>query len=154
MNLSLIFLFSLIVLLIWNIVLTGLIVKFKKRNDQFFETDKKNVYDYLESVVADNRKFNTRSEKVERGLDEIAAVMRKGFQKLGIVRYNPFHDTGGDMSFSVALLDLEDSGIVLTSIHGRQADRVYAKPIIKGKSTHNLSAEELEAIKKALRHEN
>ena len=104
--------------------------------------------------MADNRKFNTRSEKVERGLDEIAAVMRKGFQKLGIVRYNPFHDTGGDMSFSVALLDLEDSGIVLTSIHGRQADRVYAKPIIKGKSTHNLSAEELEAIKKALRHEN
>jgi len=153
MDLYLIILIFLIILLAWNILLTSLIVKFKKRNDRFFETDKKNVYEYLESVVADNRKFNTRCEKVEQGLDEIAAVIKKGFQKLGIVRYNPFHDTGGDMSFSFALLDLEDNGIVLTSIHGRQADRVYAKPIIKGKSTHNLSAEELEAIKKALRHE-
>ncbi len=150
MEISLIFLLFLSVLIIWNIVLTILVVKLKKKNDQFFETDKKDVYEYLESVVADNKKFNVRSEKVERGLDEIAAVMKKGFQKLGIVRYNPFHDTGGDMSFSIALLDLEDNGLVLTSIHGRQADRVYAKPIVKGKSSHNLSAEEIEAINKAL----
>ena len=69
---------------------------------------------------------------------------------MGIGGCNPFHDTGGDMSFSLALLDFENNGYVLTSIHGRGADRVYAKSIQNGKSQHNLSAEEIESIKKAI----
>jgi hypothetical protein len=66
-----------------------------------------------------------------------------------MVRYNPFNDTGGDQSFSLALLDLRDNGFVITSIHGREVDRIYAKQIDNGKSKHNLSAEEIEAIKEA-----
>lgn len=135
---------------IWLVTLTTLFFKFNKKNNQFFNSDSEDIRGLLESVVNDNKKFNKRSEKVEQGLDEIARVMKKSFQKIGLVRYNPFKDTGGDMSFSLALLDLEDSGIVVTSIHGRGADRVYAKSIHSGKSQHNLSAEEIEAIKKAI----
>ncbi|MFA5197491.1 MAG: DUF4446 family protein [Patescibacteria group bacterium] len=136
--------------LAWNIALTILILKIRKKNKLFFESSDENVYELLRHMVADNKKFNKRSEKVEQGLDEIARIMKLSFQKIGVVRYNPFKDTGGDMSFSLALLNLENSGIVITSIHGRGADRVYAKPIEKGKSQHNLSAEEIEAINKAI----
>jgi hypothetical protein len=67
-----------------------------------------------------------------------------------MVRYNPFRETGGDQSFSMALMDLKNNGIVITSIHGREVDRIYAKEIIEGKSKHNLSAEEIQAIKEAI----
>ena len=139
-----------LVFVAWNMVLTFYLIKIKKKNEIFFDSDQKNVYELLESVVVDNKKFNKRSEKVEQGLDEIAKVTKRSFQKIAVVRYNPFRDTGGDMSFSLALLNLEGSGIVITSIHGRGADRVYAKSIEKGKSQHNLSAEEIEAINKAI----
>jgi hypothetical protein len=136
--------------LIWLIILSVLLFNLTKKNNHFFNVGAEDIKGLLDSVVSDNKKFNKRSEKVEQGLDEIAHVMKKSFQKIGLIRYNPFKDTGGDMSFSIALLDLEDSGIVITSIHGRGADRVYAKSLQHGKSQHNLSAEEIEAIKKAM----
>ncbi len=150
MDNTLIFLLIVGILAAWNIVLTVLFFSLRKKTILFFSTDKGDIHELLESVVRDNKKFNKRSEKVEKGLDEIAEVMKKSFQKIGVVRYNPFHDTGGDMSFSLALLDLNNDGIVLTSIHGRGADRVYAKSIQNGKSQHNLSAEEIASIKKAI----
>jgi hypothetical protein len=71
-------------------------------------------------------------------------------QKVGFVRFNPFSDTGGDQSFCLSVLDDEDSGIVLSSLHSRGQTRVYAKAVKKGKGKDfELSKEELETIKKA-----
>lgn len=70
-------------------------------------------------------------------------------QKVGMVRFNPFPDTGSDLSFAVALLDGADNGVVLSSLYGRAESRIYAKPIQNGASTYKLSEEELEAIHKA-----
>ena len=75
---------------------------------------------------------------------------RKAFQRLGLVRYNPFEDTGGNQSFVVALLDADGDGLVLTSLHSRQATRMYAKPIRGGRSDTTLSSEEVEALRIAL----
>jgi len=75
---------------------------------------------------------------------------RKALQRLGIVRYNPFEDTGGNQSFVLALLDADGDGIVLTSLHTRQATRLYAKPVRGGKSDASLSEEEVEALGIAL----
>jgi hypothetical protein len=69
---------------------------------------------------------------------------------VGLVRYDAFEDVGGRLSFSCAMLDDHGSGVVITSINGRQDTRVYAKPVADGKSPHNLSGEEEEAIRKAL----
>lgn len=69
---------------------------------------------------------------------------------VGLVRYDAFEDVGGRLSFSCALLDDHGSGVVVTSINGRQDTRVYAKPIDGGKSPYNLSVEEEEAIRQAL----
>lgn len=67
-------------------------------------------------------------------------------QKVGLVRFNPFKELGGDHSFSLAILDNKESGIILTSLHTRDRTRVYMKEIKNGKSEYELSAEELKAL--------
>ncbi|GAB7387692.1 DUF4446 family protein [Bacillaceae bacterium] len=84
--------------------------------------------------------------RLRRLANEVAK--RKG--RLGVVRFNAFHDTGSDLSFSVALVDDELNGVVITSIYGRDESRVYAKPLEKGRSSYHLSEEEKEALQKAL----
>ena len=69
---------------------------------------------------------------------------------VGIVRYNAFEDIGSDLSFSMAILDDAQNGVVVTSIYSRMESRVYAKPIEQGTSPYHLSEEELTAIRKAM----
>lgn len=71
-------------------------------------------------------------------------------RRVGVLRYDAFEDVGGRLSFSCALLDERGTGVVLTSINGRQETRVYAKPVTVGRSTYNLSREEEEAIRQAM----
>ncbi|MGN7470079.1 DUF4446 family protein [Brevibacillus sp. SAFN-007a] len=70
--------------------------------------------------------------------------------KVAVIRYNAFGDVGSDLSFSLAMLDDAQNGVVITSIFGREESRVYAKPIEAGTSTYHLSEEEQAAIKKAM----
>lgn len=90
-----------------------------------------------------------------KGLEKKLRALKKEskffVQKVGIVRFNPFKEIGGDQSFSIALLDGQDSGFVLTSLYSREGNRVYAKPIERGKSNYQLSEEEKEALRKAQR---
>jgi hypothetical protein len=72
-------------------------------------------------------------------------------QKIGLVRFNSFSDEGGNLSFVLALLDEHDTGIVVTSMNGRQQNRIYAKPVLNAASDIPLSAEEGEAIQIANR---
>ncbi len=73
----------------------------------------------------------------------------RAFQRVGLVRFNPFEDTGGNQSFALALLDAEGNGWVLSSLHSRNGTRVYAKAIRGGRSEAALSDEESSAIKQA-----
>ena len=141
---------SLGVLFIWNVILTVVLYRVQRKNDLFFDDSSKNLRELVTRAITDNKSLNSRANKIESSIEEIAKILQGTYQKFTMVRYNPFHDTGGDQSFSLALLDLRDNGFVITSIHGREVDRIYAKEILNGKSKHNLSAEELEAIKGAL----
>lgn len=75
-------------------------------------------------------------------------------QKVGLVRYSPFNDGGGNYSFSLALLDANNSGIILTNMYGRQQSRVYTKKLEAGKSEMLLTEEELEAVNLANKQKN
>jgi hypothetical protein len=70
-------------------------------------------------------------------------------QKVGMIRYNAFEDMGSDLSYSIALLDHNNDGAIITGIHGRAESISYAKPIKEGKSTYSLSIEELQALERA-----
>ncbi len=92
-------------------------------------------------------------EELKRVQEEFIKMRLQGktyLQKIGLVRFNPFSDTGGDQSFSLALLDGQESGIIMTSLYARTGVRWYIKTIKKGKGLeHDLSKEEAEALKRA-----
>ncbi len=75
---------------------------------------------------------------------------QRSLQHIGMVRFNPFDDTGSDQSFAIALLDDRRDGVVISSLHGRANTRIFAKPVADGSSPHNLSDEETEAIRIAV----
>ena len=95
--------------------------------------------------------------EVARKLDDVAARTKvletrqpRAFQRAGLIRYNPFEETGGNQSFALALLDADGDGWVLSSLHARTGTRVYAKAIVGGRSDTGLSEEETTAIKQAM----
>ena len=96
-------------------------------------------------------------QRLERAIRALHATDKKqqtqiegSVRNVALLRYDAFEDVGGRLSFSCALLDDQGNGVVLTSINGRQETRVYAKPVNLGTSSHNLSLEEEESIRRAL----
>ena len=96
-------------------------------------------------------------QAVARGLDALTtrtavleAAQRTSFQRVGLVRYNPFEETGGNQSFALALLDAAGDGWVLSSLHARSGTRVYAKAIKAGRADAGFSEEEATAIQQAM----
>ncbi len=82
---------------------------------------------------------------------ELDDRLKLSLQKIGFIRYNAFNEMGSDLSFSIALLDDNLNGFVITSIYGREECNTYAKPIEDGKSKYNLSTEEIQAIDRAVK---
>jgi uncharacterized SAM-binding protein YcdF (DUF218 family) len=100
----------------------------------------------------------TRIEQLATRVDALTALQReleaatgRSLQKVGVIRFNPFQDSGGDQSFAIAMLDQRGSGVVVSSLHGRAETRIFAKQVTNGRSTHSLSDEEQQAIREALK---
>jgi len=104
----------------------------------------------LEAEAINAREMSTIKVELGQQADE----GRLHIQKIGIVRFNPFKEIGGDHSFSLALLDGKDTGVVLTGIHTRERTRIYTKQIKNGKCEFELSAEEKRALIKAQKGSN
>jgi len=109
----------------------------------------------LESILLAHTKEIQAIDKEIQELFEISnkihALAQRSIHKVGIIRFNPFKDIGGDQSFALALLDGKDSGIVISSLHTREGTRIYSKPVLKGESEkYTLTEEEKQAIKMAI----
>ncbi|HEX6867976.1 MAG TPA: DUF4446 family protein [Candidatus Limnocylindrales bacterium] len=96
-------------------------------------------------------------DAVARGIRDLDARMalleaaqRGSMQRVGLVRYNPFEETGGNQSFALAMLDADGDGWLLSSLHARAGTRVYAKAVSAGRSDVALSDEETAALRQAL----
>ncbi len=100
---------------------------------------------HLETVHAVSREL----DEVATGMAILEGAQRRAFQRVGLVRYNPFEETGGNQSFALALLDAAGDGWVMSSLHARSGTRVYAKAIKAGRAEGGLSAEESDAIRQA-----
>jgi hypothetical protein len=98
--------------------------------------------DRVHALGKEVERLGTRTGKLE-------TASPRAFQRVGLVRFNPFEDTGGNQSFALALLDAEGNGWVLSSLHARSGTRVYAKSIRAGRSDGAVSEEEAAAIKQA-----
>ena len=105
-----------------------------------------NLEQMLNDHVTRVRETASRVEAVDQLAHRLEKAAYFSLQHLGVVRFNPFHDTGGDQSFAIALVDGHGNGVVLSSLHGRDATRVYAKPLQRWESTYSLTDEEKQAI--------
>jgi len=146
----LVFLSVLALLIIWNIFLHFRISQIKKRLKVFFNGSKaKDLEEVLFEEIKRMKKAEGNIQQLFESTKILEKITDKTIQKVSIIRFNPFKDTGGDQSFVIALLDAQDTGLVISSLFTRQGTRTYSKPIKNGQSEHPLSKEELEALKKA-----
>jgi hypothetical protein len=106
--------------------------------------------DILDLQIGRVEAVGARLEELNRMAGEMEQRTRTSIQHIGLVRFNPFEDTGSDQSFAIALLDDRRDGIVLSSLHGRANTRLFAKPVEGGESKHALSDEEAQAIRIAI----
>ena len=110
------------------------------------EKEPENIKEVLDCL----KKLEESNKQVARELADFKKESKKTLQKIGIVRFNPFKEMGGEQSFAIAVLDASDNGIVITSLYGQDSNRIYAKPIGNGKSSYSLSKEEEKAVNKAM----
>lgn len=111
--------------------------------------DGSSLEDVLFRVLAITKENKKEIDQLSTRCDAFNAEFLKTVQGIGLVRYNPFGNVGGDQSFSVALLNKNKDGIIITALYSREQTRIYTKPVKNGgEDGYQLSEEEIEAIKK------
>jgi len=107
----------------------------------------------LETTINENNRLITGIKDEVAALTDRVSFLEKdarmNLQNVGVVRFNPFKETGGSQSFAVALTDKDRNGVVISSIYARDRMSVFAKPLSQGTSTYTLTKEEQEAIKQS-----
>lgn len=125
--------------------------KYKKFMKKLGESE--NLEEDLENYMYKVERVEKQNAEILGQLSGLDKDLEGCIQKVGIVRYSAFQDTGSDLSFSLALLDEKNNGVVMNGIYSREMSNIYAKPVKDGKSQYTLSEEEQEAIKRAIENE-
>lgn len=127
-------------------------ISLRKRLEYLFGKNKKESIEIiLNKYVKGIKKYYDDVEELKSFSEKLFKMASLSLQKTGLVRYNPFGDVGGDQSFSAALLNFKNSGVIITSLYSRDGTRVYSKEVKDGKSANHLSDEEKEALGKAIK---
>lgn len=149
----------------WNItllVLTGtalvvatisLIIAIKSsRFRKIFNSENQpdNLEEVIESITSSLKKLNNEQSNLQSQVQNIEEVLTTTFRHSAVIRFDSGGSDGGNLSFSLALLDSQQNGFIITSLHGREHNRIYCKPISAGTSPAQLSSEEQEALISAL----
>lgn len=112
-----------------------------------------NLDDMLKKYIADLNLVKQDNEQIKAYYTKLDNDINNSIQKLGLVRYNAFKDVGSNLSFTLALLDRDNNGVVLNGLYGSTSSNIYAKPVKNGQSKYPLSDEEIEAISIAIKSE-
>jgi len=135
-------------LALWSSLLTYLLIK----QNAFFRIftagiAKNDLKTILKNLAVSLKRIGAEINRLDTQANGIIKDNHTHLQKVGFVRYNPFSDTGGDQSFCLCLLDQNNTGLVLTSLHSREQTRIYAKTVSRGETKgYEFSKEEKEAI--------
>jgi len=147
-----ILLLGIILLLVLYVMNNIKLSKLRKSYTQFMKKLGKgeNIEQILKKYINTVEDIQRNQEEINDYCDNLEQNINTCIQKVGMVRYSAFKDTGSDLSFTLALLNEENTGVVLNGIYSREMSNIYAKPIEKGVSTYTLSEEEKQALKKAI----
>ena len=143
--------FGLFVVILWLGFLTFSLRKLRSNYITLTQgVNRKTLDVVLSNVVKEIRVTKEDIANLIARCDRIEKEERFHIQKIGLLRFNPFKDTGGDQSFILALVDAHDTGIVITALYSRSGTRWYTKKVLKGRGIeHELSDEEKKALKSA-----
>lgn len=144
---------AMVVVAFWLVSLTVFLLKLTSNYQRLGKgVEKGNLNTLLEKVLKEQESQGEKIENLFKNLKNLEEKSKSHFQKLGLVRFNPFSETGGDQSFTLTLLDGKNDGITISSLHARENTRIYAKTINDGKALdYKLSREETDALKKAIK---
>ena len=142
-----------LLLLIGIIINTIRISKINKENKELITklsgTDiKEDLKNYVHRVETSEQKIDT----IINYCKDLESTLTGCIQKVGIIRYSAFRDTGSDLSFALALLDNNNNGVILNGIYSREMSNIYAKPVVDGEATYTLSEEEKQALQQAINY--
>ncbi len=133
-----------LILLIIQIKRTG---KLKRRLDKFLLGKEGNsLEEDIRELYEDNKFLKNSTEKNRDDIRTIFKRMESVFQKMGLVKYDAFNQMGGQLSYSLVLLDENDNGFIINSVHSTEGCYSYSKEIRNGENNISLSAEEAEAL--------
>ncbi len=148
-NQPLLFVILVVLFFIWLAFLTVLFFRLNRHYQRLANFSSGSLDKVLEKVMAEIDTGKNQTNIIKEELKKLSKRQDLSLSRLGMVRFNPFGEVGGRQSFSLAVLDSSNSGLVLTVFHNRDATRVYAKIIKDGQSQADLSKEEKLAIKKS-----
>jgi hypothetical protein len=150
-NSNTLFIFVISLLFVWCIILTVLYNKIARHYQKLAKFGAhKGLKEVLDQLISIQESHQSKISVLEEKYQNLYTETRTHIQRIGIVRFNPFSDTGGSQSFTLALLDGHNNGLIVTSLYGRTGNRWYLKEIVRGKGLDiELSKEESEAIEKA-----
>ena len=136
------------IVVLWLGVITFLLLKIKKSYDNFLaETNKTQLSQALDTILLHQKEKKKNIAELISRCDRIEKDIAFHIQKVGLLRFNPFNDTGGDQSFILALVDSQNTGIVISGLYSRSGTRWYAKRVVKNEGIeHELSKEERKAL--------
>lgn len=121
--------------------------RLKERYTRFMSgLSDRNMEELLDHYIQRVNKVSNKNRDIENHINHIERNLLKCVQKVGIIRFNAFENVGSDLSFAIALLDNNDTGVVISAIYARDSSSTYAKPVLNGKSKYALSAEEIQAL--------
>lgn len=145
-------LLALVVILVFIVIIVlASLNKIEKKYRRLMRgTNNKNLEELLISHLDRIDEVKSTSEEVKVICEEMTKTTINCLQKVAIIRYKAFEDIGSDLSYSIAMLDGNNNGILLTSIYGRNESTTYAKPIDKGISRYDLSEEEQKVLHQAI----
>lgn len=152
-----------IILIIFNLILFFMLlannIKLGKINKKYNVFMKKigkgeNIEEILKKYILKVEEVENKNEELIKYCNKLDKEMTLCIQKVGIVRYSAFKDTGSDLSFALALLDDNNDGIILNGLYSREMSNIYAKQIKNGESVSKLSEEEKQALEIAILKEN
>lgn len=145
------FIGALFILTVWLFIITFLLWKMSSHYNKLTNgLNEKSMKAVLESLLKDSNTAKKDIDFLKAYCDKIEKEGKIHIQKVGLLRFNPFKDTGGDQSFILSLIDGNDSGVIISGLYSRSGTRWYAKKVQDGKGVdHELSDEEKAALKEA-----
>ncbi len=137
-------------LLAWIIVLQVRLVRIERRYRRMMgEQDHDNLEQMLNQHLGAVRGTVSQVSELQAKTRQLERTLKNAIQHMGLVRFNPFRDTGGNQSFTWAISDGHGDGIVVSSLHSREGTRIYAKPLTGWESPYPLTDEEKQAVERA-----